>query len=196
MGEHVSIQWRISKPHIGTDAEKRPDPIRIRHARLQLQTNKVYLAANFIVIVKHQDTTDHLVAIIMSGTSIAPLIIVPLHLFAYSTLLGVELYQSFVMTKVAYLALPRSAFRSLQKRVFPIYFQSQTVLLGVAVLTVPPYGPASLISSRGNWIPLAIAGSTAAINLLVYGPRTQKLMIERSHQGAFGALCADSSNKQ
>jgi hypothetical protein len=51
-------------------------------------------------------------------------ILTPAHFFAYSTLLGAELYQSFVMTKIAYQALPRSAFTTLQMRVFPIYFRS------------------------------------------------------------------------
>ncbi|KAF2631570.1 hypothetical protein BU25DRAFT_332863 [Macroventuria anomochaeta] len=106
----------------------------------------------------------------------------PLHLFAYSTLLGAELYQSFVMTKLAYKALPNSSFTTLQKRVFPVYFQGQTLLLGLIAFTLPPQGPKSVISSKSNWIPLTVAGGTAALNLFVYGPRSQRLMIERVHQ--------------
>ncbi|OTA89068.1 hypothetical protein M434DRAFT_23514 [Hypoxylon sp. CO27-5] len=79
----------------------------------------------------------------------------PLHLLSYSTLLGTELYQSFVVTKICYQALPRSAFNTLQKRVFPIYFRSQALLL---LLT------ASLL------------------NLTIYGPRTRQIMIDRIHQ--------------
>ena len=108
---------------------------------------------------------------------------VPLHLFAFSTLLGTELYQTFVMTKLAYQALPRSAFTTLQKRVFPVYFQGQTLLLGLVVLTLPPHGPKSLVSSKSSLISLAAAGGTAVLNLLVYGRRTQELMVERIHQG-------------
>lgn len=105
------------------------------------------------------------------------------HLLAYSTLLGTELYQTFVMTKVAYQALPRLAFTTLQKRVFPKYFQSQTILLLVVAATCPPRGPLSLLEERSNWIAFAIASVTAGLNLVVYGPRTNGLMVERIHQG-------------
>src|SRR5690242_6461254 len=119
----------------------------------------------------------------MPMESIIALAMPPLHVFAYSTLLGTELYQSFVMTKLAYQALPRSAFTTLQKRVFPVYFQSQTLLIGLVALTPPPHGPYSLVHDQSSAIALAVAGGTALLNLLIYGPKTQKLMIERVHQG-------------
>jgi hypothetical protein len=115
-------------------------------------------------------------------------ILPPVHLLAYSTLLGTELYQSFVMTKVAYQALPRSAFTTLQKRVFPIYFQSQSILLLLVAATLPPHGPTSVFEERGNWITLAIAGVSAGLNLIVYGPKTKQLMLERVHQGTHGEV--------
>ncbi|CAI9629715.1 unnamed protein product [Alternaria burnsii] len=118
-------------------------------------------------------------------------ILPPAHLLAYSTLLGTELYQSFVMTKVAYQALPRSAFTTLQKRVFPIYFQSQSILLLVVAATFPPHGPISIFQKRGDWIAFAIAGVTAGFNLIVFGPRTQALMIERVHQSQLKGTMSD-----
>lgn len=121
-------------------------------------------------------------AIIIMSFSFAA-IVAPIHVLAYSTLLGTELYQSFVMTKVAYQALPRSAFTSLQKRVFPIYFWGQSLLLLLVAATVPPRGPISLARQWRVWVPFIVAGATAALNLLVYGPETQKFMIERVHQG-------------
>jgi hypothetical protein len=93
------------------------------------------------------------------------------------------------MTKVCFQALPRSAFTTLQKRVFPIYFQAQSLLLLLTAITFPAHSLVSLVQWKGNWIPFAIAGVTAALNLVVYGPRTQKAMIDRTHQGkmfAFG----------
>lgn len=105
------------------------------------------------------------------------------HLLAYSSLLGTQLYQSFVMTKVAYLALHRSAFTTLQKKVFPIYFQTQSLLLLVVAATTPPYGPTSLMEEKMDWIPFAVAIVTAGLNLVLYGPRTKYFMIERTHQG-------------
>jgi hypothetical protein len=109
-------------------------------------------------------------------------VLAPAHLLLYSALLGTELYQTFVMTKVSYQALPRSAFTTLQKRVFPIYFQSQSLLLLLVVATAPPYGPVSLFQSKWECISLLHAGATAGLNLMVYGPRTKELMIARVHQ--------------
>ena len=87
------------------------------------------------------------------------------------------------MTKVCYNALPMSAFTTLQKRVFPVYFRGQTLLLVLTALTHPPYGPVSLATSLWDLIPLAFGGAMAALNLLVWGPRAQTAMIERIHQG-------------
>jgi hypothetical protein len=112
-------------------------------------------------------------------TSLLP----PIHLLAYSTLLGAELYQTFVMTKISYQALPRSAFTTLQKRVFDIYFQGQSLLLFIVTATFPPQGPISMLRERNDWIPFAVAGVSASLNLVVYGPKTKELMVARVHQG-------------
>ncbi|KAH6686761.1 hypothetical protein F5X68DRAFT_261771 [Plectosphaerella plurivora] len=106
----------------------------------------------------------------------------PFHLLSYSTLLGTQLYQTFIITKVAYIALPRSAFTTLQKRLFPIYFQCQSSLLLLTLLSVPPAGPMSLLRSVHTWVPFAAAGATAALNLCLYGPRTRQIMMGRIHQ--------------
>nr|XP_036581336.1 uncharacterized protein CTRU02_08851 [Colletotrichum truncatum]KAF6789604.1 hypothetical protein CTRU02_08851 [Colletotrichum truncatum] len=106
----------------------------------------------------------------------------PYHIISYATLLGTTLFQTFVNTKVCHSALPKSAFTTLQKRIFPIYFRCQTFLLVLTALTFPPGGPASLVKEKRDWIPFAIAGVTAVLNLLVYGPRTRQAMIDRIHQ--------------
>ncbi|KAI0108968.1 hypothetical protein GGR51DRAFT_558762 [Nemania sp. FL0031] len=112
----------------------------------------------------------------------------PLHLLSFSTLLGTQLYQTFVVTKIAHVSLPRSAFTTLQKRLFPIYFRGQSLLLLLTIATIPSRGPLTLIASKAVWIPFAIAGLTATLNLLVYGPRTRRIMIERIHQETRDAL--------
>ncbi|KAL2050415.1 hypothetical protein ABVK25_009249 [Lepraria finkii] len=66
----------------------------------------------------------------------------------YGTLPGTELYQSFVMTKICYDALPMPAFTTLQKRVFPVYFRLQSLLFLLTAATHPPYGPVSPCSPR------------------------------------------------
>lgn len=107
----------------------------------------------------------------------------PYHLLSYGTLLGMTLYQTFVVTKVCYYVLPMSAFTTLQKKLFPVYFQSQTILLLLTATTIPPFGPMSLFEDKRDWIPLAFASTMTGLNLFVYGPRTQQTMIDRIHQG-------------
>lgn len=119
----------------------------------------------------------------MPSLSFLSTLLAPLHLLAYSTLLGTELYQSFVMTKIAYHALPKTAFTSLQKKVFPVYFRSQSLLLILVATTFPPHGPVSLVKEKGDWVAFVVAGATAGLNLMIYGPRTKNVMIERIHQG-------------
>lgn len=60
-----------------------------------------------------------------------------LHILSFSTLLGTDLYQTFFLTGIAFRSLPRAAFTTLQKRVFPVYFRLQTGLVLLAAVTVP-----------------------------------------------------------
>jgi len=114
--------------------------------------------------------------------------LLPYHLLFYSTLLGAELYQSFVLTKIAFVALPRSAFTTLQKKIFPIYFRGQAALLFLTAVTIPPSGILSIVQHKADWVPFAIAGVTSVLNLVVYEPRTRKAMIDRVHQGEMHSL--------
>ncbi|KAI0907209.1 hypothetical protein F4824DRAFT_488666 [Ustulina deusta] len=109
-------------------------------------------------------------------------LLAPLHLLSFSALLGTQLYQTFIVTKICYVSLPPSAFTTLQKRLFPIYFRSQSLLLLLTVVTIPSQGPLTLIAHKAAWIPFAVAGVTATLNWWVYGPRTRQIMIERIHQ--------------
>jgi hypothetical protein len=109
----------------------------------------------------------------------------PYHLLFYSTLLGTTLYQTFVNTKICYLALPRSAFTTLQKRLFPIYFITQTTLIILSAITFPPHSLSSLVRHKADWIPYAVATTTAVLNLGVFGPRTGRAMVDCVHQGAY-----------
>ena len=97
------------------------------------------------------------------------------------------------MTKVCYNALPMPAFTTLQKRVFPAYFRLQSLLFLSTAATRPPYGPVSLVSSAGDLAPMALGGALAALNLVVYGPRTQEAMVERIHQGDVFGVGGDDS---
>ncbi|ESU10967.1 hypothetical protein FGSG_05059 [Fusarium graminearum PH-1] len=70
--------------------------------------------------------------------AIVTALLAPIHLFSFSALLGSQLYQTFIVTKVTFQRLPRAPFINLQKYLFPIYFQSQTVLLFLSAATLPP----------------------------------------------------------
>ena len=75
-------------------------------------------------------------------------------------------------------------FTTLQKKVFPLYFQLQVGLTGIVILTHPPSGLPSLIRSHWwEYVPLAVAFGVSVANLYVYGPRTERLMVQRIHQG-------------
>ncbi|KAI9676072.1 MAG: hypothetical protein M1817_000815 [Caeruleum heppii] len=104
------------------------------------------------------------------------------HLLAYGSLLGMELYQSFVMTKICYLALPMPQFTTLQKRVFPVYFRMQVLLIALVAVTHPPGSLISLVRRWYDAVPLAFTMGMAVLNLITFGPRTQQAMIDRIHQ--------------
>ncbi|KAF4981308.1 hypothetical protein FDECE_17710 [Fusarium decemcellulare] len=115
----------------------------------------------------------------------------PIHLLSFSTLLGSQLYQTFIVTKVAFKHLPRNPYINFQKRIFPIYFNGQALLLLLTAVTFPPYGPVSMVESKADWIPFTVAGVVSALNLLVFGPRTRKLMLDRAEQGTVDAKAAN-----
>ena len=92
------------------------------------------------------------------------------------------------MTKVCYAALPRPEFRTLQTRIFPIYFRLQTMLVLVTAVTHPPRSLASLATAWYEAVPLGITFAMACLNRYVYGPMTISTMALRTHQGMSGDL--------
>ncbi|CAG8405059.1 unnamed protein product [Penicillium salamii] len=110
--------------------------------------------------------------------------LLPYHLLAYGALIGTELFQSFVNTKICYQALPMKEFIALQKKLFPIYFRTQVALTALTAATYPPYSIFSLIQSPWSATPLAIAGLTGCLNWFIYGPKTTTAsLVRRVFQG-------------
>ncbi|CAI7599487.1 unnamed protein product [Penicillium discolor] len=105
--------------------------------------------------------------------------LLPYHLLSYGALLGTELYQSFVNTKICYQALPMKEFILLQKRLFPIYFGTQVGLTALTAATHPPYSILSLVKDPWSITPLAIVGLTGCLNWFIYGPRTTTATLVR-----------------
>ena len=102
---------------------------------------------------------------------------------------------SFIAGPIAYRALPRPQFSSLQQAIFPIYFTLQSALPAFLALTYP--GTKSSLGSTSSGIggflaesnrysvlaPLVTVFAINVTNLLVLGPATTKIMRERKHQG-------------
>ncbi|TKA81324.1 hypothetical protein B0A55_02769 [Friedmanniomyces simplex] len=86
------------------------------------------------------------------------------HLLTYGTLLGSNLFQTFLNGPISYTALPRAQFSTLQQAIFPPYFSLQT----------------------GNFwdalVPIAVILGTSLVNLVVLGPATTRVMRRRKHQ--------------
>ena len=91
--------------------------------------------------------------------------------------------QSFVVTKICHLYLPRAQFFTIQKRIFPIYFTSQSALVAATAITYPSGSLLALVENRVDAVVLGVVLGTSVLNSLVFGPRTSQLTTERSHQG-------------
>ncbi|KAJ5775111.1 uncharacterized protein N7511_000122 [Penicillium nucicola] len=105
--------------------------------------------------------------------------LLPYHLLSYGALLGTELYQSFVNTKICFQALPMKEFIVLQKRLFPVYFATQVGLTALTAATCPPYSVLSLIKNPWSAGSLAVTGLMGCLNWFVYGPKTTTTALVR-----------------
>lgn len=122
------------------------------------------------------------------------------HILTYGTLLGSNLFQTFLAGPLAFKALPRPSFSTLQQAIFPPYFAFQTALPLVLALTWPGEklaqaggavvrrhaGLSGLLEEENRWIallPILMMFGTSLANLVVLGPATTKVMKDRKHQG-------------
>lgn len=105
--------------------------------------------------------------------------------------------KSFVAGPVAYKALPRPQFSSLQQAIFPIYFSLQSALPVVLALTYPgsnsslgasPGGLRGFLAEKNRYsvfAPIITIFAISLSNLLILGPATTRIMKERKHQGLY-----------
>jgi len=122
------------------------------------------------------------------------MMLAPLHLLSFSTLLGTQLWQTFIVTKIAFQSLPRSAFTTLNKRIFRAYFLSQSILVLITAITVPNNpvleslpvrlsGARSIDQGATTWAAtFTIMASSSLLNLFLWEPRSRRAMIDRIHQ--------------
>jgi len=102
-----------------------------------------------------------------------------LYLLAYAWLLGMSIWVSFFAGPIAFRALPRQQFGTLQGRVFPVYSAS-TVALSSVLLGLWTYSHPAVIAHVYNPIvadvtqayTLAIVLLAATSNSLIIGPLT------------------------
>jgi hypothetical protein len=113
---------------------------------------------------------------------------------SYGTLLGSTVFQSFIGGIVAYRALARPQFSTLQKAIFPPYFMLQS-LAPLAMWFTYPRSLVSAITSSSATTKLAPSANdkmnaylistmlvTALLNLVYVGPQTTEVMRLRKHQ--------------
>ncbi|KAL4952579.1 hypothetical protein BDW69DRAFT_19756 [Aspergillus filifer] len=113
----------------------------------------------------------------------------PFHILSYGTLLGVQIYQSFISGIIAFRALPRPQFSALQAKIFPTYFALQTALPVVVALTASrsgqTLGVSGLLEPEHKFkvlLPLATAFVTGLINFGFLRKMTVETMRQRKHQ--------------
>lgn len=118
----------------------------------------------------------------------------PYHLLSYGTLVGSNIFQSYINGIVSYRALPRPQFATLQQALFPVYFSIQTALPVAMALTYPgshsplrstPSGLTGFFDPENRFSVLAPITAIFLMNmsnLLVIGPATTQVMRERKHQ--------------
>lgn len=93
---------------------------------------------------------------------------------------------------MAFKALPRPQFSTLQQKIFPVYFGIQTALPVILALTYPgtkPLGASGLsgaFADVNRWsvaVPILTTLVAGLANLIFIGPATTNIMKERKHQG-------------
>lgn len=118
----------------------------------------------------------------------------PFHILSYGTLLGSQVFHTFVNSVIAFKVLPRPQFSTLQASIFPAYFGLQTVLPLVVAVTYPGertitgVGPSGIsgILADGNGVstllPIAVSFVSGLTNMLVLRPATARIMEQRKKQ--------------
>ncbi|KAI4248525.1 MAG: hypothetical protein L6R40_001087 [Gallowayella cf. fulva] len=126
----------------------------------------------------------------------------PYHFIAYGTLLGSSIFQSFIAGPIAFKALPRPQFSTLQSAIFPIYFSLQSALPIVLAFTYPSLksssatpllggkaaaagGITGFMAEENRWsaaVPIAACCAANVVNLVWAGPKTTEIMKVRKHQ--------------
>ncbi|OTB08357.1 hypothetical protein M426DRAFT_316980 [Hypoxylon sp. CI-4A] len=124
------------------------------------------------------------------------LTLAPYQVLSYGTLLGTQVFHTFINSIASFRVLERPQFAILQRSLFPIYFGIQTGVPAVLALTYPgstsPLGGLSVPSSfagvfheSNRWgvlLPLGTIFATGLFNLAYLLPETNKITALRRQQ--------------
>ncbi|RYP83225.1 hypothetical protein DL769_001421 [Monosporascus sp. CRB-8-3] len=125
----------------------------------------------------------------------------PYHILSYGTLLGTQVFHTFINATTSLRVLERPQFAILQRNLFPWYFGIQTVMPVVLAVTYPgnrtPLGAleggsafadrglAGVLGTANRWTvlaPLVTACVTGLINWAYLLPETNKVIAKRRLQ--------------
>ncbi|KAL3772404.1 hypothetical protein ACHAWU_005581, partial [Discostella pseudostelligera] len=99
-----------------------------------------------------------------------------IHLLSFATWFGTVVYTTFVAGITMFKNLPRRVFGTLQSKLFPLYFQLGTIMIGLQILTLIAMPD---ILSKTSEVSLAIALIFTLLNLLYLEPKSTSVMFDR-----------------
>ncbi|KAI1384576.1 uncharacterized protein F4822DRAFT_415613 [Hypoxylon trugodes] len=120
----------------------------------------------------------------------------PYHVLSYGTLLGTQVFHTFINSIASFKVLERPQFAILQRAVFPAYFGIQAAVPAVLALTYPgskssihglgvPSSFAGVLHESNRWgvlLPLGTAFAAGLFNLVYLLPETNKITALRRQQ--------------
>ncbi|KAI0844981.1 hypothetical protein F5Y00DRAFT_247607 [Daldinia vernicosa] len=117
----------------------------------------------------------------------------PYHVLSYGTLLGTEVFHTFINSILSFKVLERPQFAILQRAVFPAYFGIQSAAPVLLALTYPgrknllgvPSGLVGVFHPTNRWgvlVPLGTVLVTGLVNLVYLLPETNKVTALRREQ--------------
>ncbi|KAL7479755.1 hypothetical protein ACHAW6_005477 [Cyclotella cf. meneghiniana] len=107
---------------------------------------------------------------------LAPKAAATLHLLSFGTWFGTVVYTTFIAGITMFKNLPRRTFGTLQSKLFPLYFQLCTGMIGVQILTLIRMPD---IISKSSELSLGIAFFSTLVNLLFLEPASTENMFGR-----------------
>lgn len=98
------------------------------------------------------------------------------HLLSFATWFGTVVYTTFIAGITMFKNLPRRTFGKIQSKLFPLYFQLNSLMVGVQILTLTAMPD---VLSKTSEVSLAVAFVATLLNLLYLEPKSTRVMFDR-----------------